>query len=160
MASESPTEPVTSTLVLGLPLASFSAAGLMTVFLAAEGEDATAFFFVEDAAVFGAGFEVGLVAGDDGAEFTGGEFFAAVLDAGVAGDDAVLEGEFEVGEWGGFVDEEGVVLDDAFFGVGGVGRGFAGDGAVFDAPEGGVAFPAGEVFAVEEVFGVEGGEGQ
>ena len=120
--------------------------------LPALGEDAAAFFLIEDAAVGFAALEVGLIAGDDG--ILGLDDFAAILDAGVAEaralaigiGDLEFAGEFEIGDFTVLPDEEGVFLDGLVLG------GVAGEGAVFDAPEFGLAFPAAEVFAVEEGF--------
>ena len=122
--------------------------------LTVESEDAAAFFLVGHAGVLDGGVDVALVAGD-GVRADLGEKAGAVLDAGVVvAGDADGGAEFEVFDGAGAPDEEGVVRH-------GVGCGIvAGDGAVGDGPEFGVAFPAGEVFAVEEGFkAVLGGEG-
>ena len=118
------------------------------------GEDLFAAAFVVEGAVV-AFAEVGLIAGDF---VVIGDALGAKLDAAV--DEAFgafelpFEGEFEVAV--GFGGGEEVV----FFLLGGEGAG--NEGAVFDAPDSsGVAFPAGEGFAVEEGDWVgAGGEGQ
>ena len=118
------------------------------------GEDFFAAAFVVEGTVV-AFAEVGLVAGDF---VVIGDALGAELDAAV--DEAFgafelpFEGEFEVAV--GFGGGEEIV----FFLLGG--EGASDEGAVFDAPDSaGVAFPAGEGFAVEEGDGVgAGGEGQ
>lgn len=112
------------------------------------GEDAAAFFLVEDPAVFVTVFEIRLVTADD--EFGGIDDFAAVLDAAVGvfffvtRGHFVFEGEGEIGGFAAFPGEEGVVGDGIFLG------GFGRDGAVDHGPEFRVAFPVGKVFAVEK----------
>jgi len=71
-----------------------------------------------------AGLEVGLVAGDD--EVLLVDDLGAVLDAGVAADDLVLEGELEVADLAALPDEEGVALGRLLLGRA------AGDAAVLD----------------------------
>jgi hypothetical protein len=68
------------------------------------------------------------------------------LHAAVPVHDLVFEGEFEVADGPAFVDEEGVVLDLGLA----LGAGDPGDGAVLDAPEFEISFPAGEVCSVEK----------
>lgn len=141
----------------------FGFLGLIALFdddlFTAFGEDTTAFFLIENATPFFTIFEVGLIAADD--EFCGIDDFAAVLDAAVGVFFVVTRGHFEFegeGEIGGFAafpSEEGVVRNGVFLG------GFCGDGAIDDGPEFRIAFPTGEVFAVEELgFASECGEGQ
>lgn len=126
--------------------------------LSALGEDAAAFFFVEDAAVFFAVFEICLVSADD--EFFCIDDFAAVLDAAIGvffvitWVHFVFQSEGKIGGFAAFPDDEGVMWDGIFWG------GFCGDCAVNNGPEFRITFPAGEVFAVEELgFSGEDREG-
>jgi hypothetical protein len=127
--------------------------------LAALGKDTTTFFFVENAAVYISVFEIRLVTAHD--EFCGVNDFAAVLDAAVGvffvvtRSHFILQGEGEIRGFASFPDNEGVVWDGIFRG------GFSGDSAIDNGPELCIAFPTGEVFAVEDLgFSSKGWEGE
>jgi hypothetical protein len=86
--------------------------------------------------------EVGLVAADD--ELLLVNHPAAILHARVAADDFVFETQFEIGRLAPLPDQERVVLEQI------LGSRAAGDRAVGDTPVLFVAFPAGEIGAVEQ----------
>ena len=117
--------------------------------LAAEGKNSTTFFLVKNTAVFVSVFEVGLVTSYD--KFRSVDHLAAVLDAAVGVFFIVTRGHFEFegeGEIGGFATfpcDESIMRDRIFWG------GFRGDSSVDHGPEFWIAFPVGEVFAIEEL---------
>lgn len=140
-------------------------AGVSEFFFVAEGFDGDVFagvghehapVFLEEHAGEAIGvLEIGLVALED----VVGQAFAAVLHAGVAALDAVLEGELEIAEFGVGVDEEGVFLEGIF------GVGLRVNGAILNGEIFRFAIPAGEIFAVEKglvggVIGSKGGGGE
>ena len=108
------------------------------------GENPARPFAVEPSCVPFSGFEIGLQPAQDvGAPFA--RFFeAAVLDAGIARIDPVVELEFEIVDLPLPPDQERVRRNRI------VGPGLADDLAVLDAPELGIAFPALERDAVED----------
>ncbi len=110
--------------------------------LSALREDAAELFAVVRTRPLPLRVDVGLVAAH-GVGLVEGE--AADLDAGVAAEDAVFQGQFEIVQCSVRPGEEGVVVDR------GVRPGFSGDGAVLDSPERRVARPARQGGAVEEV---------
>ena len=125
--------------------------------LAAQGEDAAAALVVEDAGVLVLAVHVGLVAADDPLADLLRLLAAAILHAGVGEariGHAELELQLEIGRLAAAPDQKGVAL-------GGIlGGGLAGDRAVFDAPELGIAVPALKRLAVEdrlEAFVARGG---
>ncbi len=113
---------------------------------AAVGEDAAEGFAVANAGVTVARLEVGLISADAPAVVFAALLEAAILDAAVAGGYFVFQLEDEIFCGAGFPNDEGVALRRIVLG------GLAGDGAVFDAPEFGIAVPAFEGFPVKDFF--------
>ena len=108
--------------------------------LPALGEHAAPLLFVQRAGPLACRVEIGLVAADDPLA----HFLAAILNAAVAADNLELGPQLEVADFALAPDEKRVPLGRL------LGRRLAGDDAVLDAPEFGIAVPAVERLAVKQ----------
>ena len=110
--------------------------------LTALGQNATATLFIEDAAVGLAGLEIRLVSAHH--ELVGVHQLAAVLNAGVAVEDTILQAQLEIGHRAIGPDQEGV-SSNRMIPVSG-----ARDEPFLHGPQVGTPRPAGERLAVED----------
>ncbi len=125
--------------------------------LATFSKDTAPSFFVEDAGIGIAVFEVCLISADN--EFFGVDHVATVLDSGVGelfvvtGGHFVFESECEVFGFTVFPDEKRVLGSWIFSSC------FCSDGSVLNGPKFHVSVPTGEIFAIKETFFFGVGEG-
>ena len=135
-----------SSSLASVPTAFHCALGVNHDLLATFRDDAASPFLVQNARVRAGRIKVGLVAADH--PLVG--FLAAILNPGVAADEAEIQVELKVADFAFAPDQKRVVVRGI------VGRRLAADDAVLHAPEPWIAVPALERLAVEQDTGSAG----